>query len=295
MAKVEEDLTTEGVTKKVESYSWKINDIKILAYDSPGLVDGSGKEGDYLEEMYKTCRQGIDLVIFAVSMTGKRFTPDNPDASAMKKFTSKLTPAIWERTLIVLTCANTCEAMNPHLRSKSKEEKEQFFKKLVSDYKTAIHQTLKTTGVPATIAEKVKVVPVGIEHKPELLDGTLWFSNFWFECLTAIPSAKGRAAMIKVNKHRFKKNKEVTDEDLRQPIHNQPITVKTAEERKTLQLLASVGGVMGSAAIGAGIGATGLLAGPVGVVTIPIGLFLGLSLGAVGTALYHHQHSVSVS
>ena len=64
VAKVEYDLTTEGVTEKVESYPSKINDIEIVAYDSPGLEDGSGKEEDYLEEIYQTCQQGIDLVIF---------------------------------------------------------------------------------------------------------------------------------------------------------------------------------------------------------------------------------------
>ena len=143
-------------------------------------------------------------------MTGKRFTPDNPDARAIEKFTRKLKPEIWERTLVVLTCANVCEALNPHLRRKSKEEKKLFFKKLVSDYTAVIHQTLKTTDVPAAIVEKVKVVPVGHEFEPELLDGTLWFSNFWFECFTAIPTRKGRASLARVNCHRFKSSKDVT-------------------------------------------------------------------------------------
>ena len=76
----------------------------------------------------------------------------------------------------------------------------------------------------------------------------------------------------------------VTDKDFQQPIHKHPIVMKT----KTPMII-SVGSVTGAAAAGAAVGALGLLAGPVGAVTIPIGLFLGMALGAVGTALYHQQ------
>ena len=239
VAKVDEGhMSNASVTQKVESYSRKINDIEVVAYDSPGLEDGSGKEEDYLEEIYQTCQQGIDLVIFAVVMTRQRFVPDNPDVRAMEKFTRKLTPAIWGKTVIVLTQANLCEALNPYLKSKSKEDKAKFFKQLISNYKAAIHQTLKTTGVPAAIVEKVKVVPVGIEFEPELLDGTLWFSNFWLECINAIPTAEGRAALIKVIQQ-WLKSTSVTDEDFQQPLHDQPIVVNPRTKhglRKTLAL-----------------------------------------------------------
>ena len=206
LAKVVEGVTTEGVTQKVESYSRKINDIEVVAYDSPGLEHGSGNETAYLKEIYQTCQQGIHLVVFAVPlMTGNRFIPDNPHAKAMEKFTHKLTSVIWNKALVVLTQANTCEALNPLLRYKSQEDKNKFYKELANGYKEAIHQTLKTKcKVPAAIVEKVKVVPVGIEFEPKLLDGTLWFSNFWFECLTAIPTIEGRVAMTKVNQHRFR-------------------------------------------------------------------------------------------
>ena len=237
VAKVKEGLTRKGVTEKVESYHRKIDDIEIVAYDSPGLVDGSGKDKDYLEEISTAC-QGIDLVIFAISMAGMRFVPDNPDIRAIEIFTSKLTPEIWKNTLVVLTQANRCEPVNPRLR-KNKEEKKRFFQELVSDYKTAIHEVLETTGIPATTVEKVKVVPVGIEYERELPDGTLWFSNFWFECLTAIPSAEGRVAMTRVNGRRFKSREDVTDEDFQQPIYNQPIVVNI---RRRFYCLLPLGG-----------------------------------------------------
>ena len=273
VAKVEKRLTTTGVTQKVESFSRKINGVEVVAYDSPGLEDGSGKEGDYLKKIYQTCQQGIDLVIFAISMTGMRFVPDNPDARAIVKLTRKLTPAIWKKTLVVLTQANRCEPAEPPQQS-SKEERKTFFKTLVSDYKAAIHQTLKKTGIPAAIVEKVKVVPVGIEYERELLDGTLWFSNFWFECINAITSTEGCAAITKVNRHRFKKGKDVTDKDFQQPIHNQPIIVTT-----TQLITDTVRTVAKFATAGALVGALGFIGGPVGIVTVPIGLAVGITLG----------------
>ena len=276
VAMVEDDLTTEGVTQEVESYTRKINDIEVVAYDSPGLEDGSGKEEEYLEEIYRTCQQGMGLVIFAISMTGKRFTPGNPDTRALVKFTERLKPAIWEKTLVTLTQANLCEALNPRLRSKSKQDKKEFFKKMVGDYKAVIHQTLTSTGVPAAIVEKVKVVPVGIEYEPELLDGTLWFSNFWFECLTTIPSADGRTAMTQVNYRRLKSLKDVTAEDFRQPLYNQPIVMN-----KTKRIAVTVGTAAAFTAIGAAVGGLGFLGGPVGIVTTPIGIAVGLFLGIV--------------
>ena len=277
VAEVTEGVTTTGVTTKVESYSRKINDIEILAYDSPGLEDGSGNEKTYLEEIYKACQQGMDLVVFAIQFQS-RFVPDNPDARAIVKFTKKLKPAIWEKTIVILTHSNLCEALNPKLRYKSREEKQAFFKQVISDYKTVIHQTLLKAGVPAATVEKVKVVPTGIEYEAQLLDSTLWFSNFWLECLTAISTLEGRATMFKAHSSRLKSDKDVTDEDFQQPIHSQPIIMKTS-------ILVSVGGVMGPGVAGAAVGALGLLGGPVGAVTIPLGFFVGVALGAVGTAI----------
>ena len=59
----------------------------------------------------------------------------------------------------------------------------------------------------------------------------------------------------------LKSDKDVTDEDFQQPIHSQPIVIKKEEQKKTI--LASVGGVIGPAVAGAGLGALGLIAGPV--------------------------------
>ena len=269
VAKVDEGLTTGGTTTEVESYTKKIENIEVVAYDSPGLEHGLG------EDIYQTCREGAHLVIFAIPTTGKRFVPNNPDALTIVKFTRKLTPAIWKKTLVVLTQANTCETLNPHLRNKSKENKKEFFIRLVCDYKTAIHQTLKTTGVPAATVEKVKVVPVGHEYEPELLDGTLWFTNFWFECLTAIPTAEGRIAMTRVNILRFKSLNDVTDKDFQQSVHNQPIVV--VRPKMTADDTVSI--FVGSPAAGAL--ALRFTDDAIELVTMPTGFKMGMVLGTI--------------
>ena len=284
VAKVEDGVMKAGVTNKVQSYPRKINGIEILAYDSPGLEDGSGKEKNYLEEIYKACQQGIDLVVFAIQFQS-RFVPDNPDARAMVKFTKKLKPAIWEKTLVVITHSNLCEALNPRLRYKSRDDKQTFFKEVINNYKTAIHETLKKAGVPAATVDKVKVVPTGIEYEAQLLDGTLWFSNYWLECITAISTLEGRATLFKAHSSRLKSDKDATDKDFQQPLHSQPIIIKKEEKKKSV--LVPVGGVIATAVAGAGLGALGLIAGPVGAAGVPFGFLMGMAVGLIGTAMYH--------
>ena len=75
--------------------------------------------------------------------------------------------------------------------------------------------------------------------------------------------------MFKAHASRFKSDKDVTDEDFQQPIHSQPIVIKSS-------ILTSVG-LAGPGLVGAAVGALGLLAGPVGAVTIPNWLLGGNS------------------
>lgn len=180
VAEVYFGLTTSGVSTEVEAYERKIEGVKVLVYDSPGLQDGSGKEESYLEELYSKCHN-VDLVIFAIRYSDNRFVPNNPDAVAMKTFTGRFGAEVWKKTIIVLTCANLVEELNPQLRLKSRREKGDFFRTLMSDYRKVIHDTLSKEAVPEDIVIKVKIVPTGIESCKDLIDGTLWFTNFWFE------------------------------------------------------------------------------------------------------------------
>ena len=277
-AKVCLGLATSGVSEKVECYEHKIEGAKVLVYDSPGLQDGSGKEESYLEELYSKCHN-VDLIIFAIRYADNRFVPNNPNAVAMKTFTGRFGAEVWRKTIVVLTCANLVEDLNPQLRLKSRKEKGDFFHKLKSDYQKAIHDTLIKEAVPGDIVKKVKVVPTGIEFCSELIDGTLWFTNFWFECLTAIQTFEVRATLIKVNKKRFKFSKSVKKQDFMEPLDSQPIVIP-AHPSKGGVPIATIGTVMGPAAIGALLGAVAVVGGPIGLVGIPVGMFTGMIVGA---------------
>ena len=198
LAEVQLGVCYSGVTSEVEPYHRKIGGVDVVVFDSPGLEDGSQQDDTYLEKLY-TKSHDVDLVIFAIRMAN-RFVPDNPDTRALVKFTRRFGPDIWKRAIIAITCSNLIEDLNPQARlhMKSGKEKREFFQKVMDDYKSIIHKTLVSQAcVPPEIVEEVKVKPTGHEFEAQLVDGTLWFTNFWFECLTAIPSTKGRASMIK--------------------------------------------------------------------------------------------------
>lgn len=286
VAEVFMGLSTTGVSTDVIPYHRRIEGVEVQVYDSPGLEDGSGK--NHLDTLHSMCHD-VDLVIFAIRMSDNRFVPGNPDAMAMKKFTGRFGPEVWNKAIVIVTCANLTESLNPQLRLTSKKEKSDFFKKLMEDYKSAVHDTLiKEASVPPDIVERVKVVPTGIESESELIDGTLWFTSFWFECLMAIPTAQGRATMIKVNARRFKSSKSVTRHDYMQPLEAQPIVVPDKSGSDS-GVPITMGTVMVPACIGGLLGAIGLVGGPIGLVAIPVGFFCGMTVGAMVAANMDHS------
>jgi len=278
VAKVEAGMVDHGVTTKVEPHSKIIDNTEFIVYDSPGLEDGTGREKEYLDELYKHCHDA-DLAIFTVRMTN-RFVPNNPDVRSMVHFTEKFTPSIWTKAVVVITCANLVEALNPEARLESFQDKEKFFQKLIADYKRVIHKTLTNEAkVPSNTVKCVKVIPAGIESQKELMDGTLWFSNLWNECVNAIPKHEARAAMIRVNSKRIKLASAITAADYRKPLLEQPIVIQESNALETLVT------VIGSAVLGGVIGTAGVAAGPIGLIGIPVGLFAGLIIGSYVAAV----------
>lgn len=286
VAEVKLGLSLTGVSTEVEAYYKKIDGVDVVVYDSPGLEDGSRQDDAYLEKLYEKSHD-VDLMIFAIRMAN-RFVPDNPDARALVKFTHRFGPSVWKKGIVIITCANLIEDLNPQARLhlKSDREKKEFFQKVISDYKQVIHHTLtEQARVPPKIVEGIKVVPTGHEYNSQLVDGTLWFSNFWLECLTAIPTAEGRATMIKVNVKRFTSDKNVTSDDFAKPLLEQPIVIPQEEGSsldKSVPLTVST--VMVPACVGGLVGAIGLVGGPIGLMGIPVGVFIGMTVGAVVAA-----------
>ena len=43
--------------------------VTVIAYDCPGLQDGTGDEDAYLKDMQDKIRDGLDLVLYCISMS----------------------------------------------------------------------------------------------------------------------------------------------------------------------------------------------------------------------------------
>jgi len=277
-------LSTSGITQQVNAFHTRVKDVKITIFDSPGLQDGSGMEDTYLEEMKMKCRN-FDLMIFAIRITDSKFVPNNPDAIAMKKINTTFGSSVWKKSIVVLTCADAVEAMNPNMRDMNVGEKTRFFKQLVSDFSAAIRDTLShDCNVPQDIVEELKAVPTGHSSVSRLVDGTLWFSNFWIECLTVIQTPEARGAMLRLNANRFRSESNVNESDFLKKLEDQPIVlVKKKGDVKKIAL--TVGGIAGSGFLGACVGCIGLLGGPIGIVGIPVGFYMGIVIGALLSAM----------
>lgn len=231
-------------------------------------------------------------MLFAVRITECKFVPNNSDAIAMGKITTTFGPAVWKKTIVALTCANAVLAVNPSMETMNNGGKTQFFRELVEDFSSAIKHTLARQQVPEEILSQLKVVPTGLSSESHLVDGTLWFSNFWMECLTVIKSPEARVVMLKLNDSRFHSPESakgikfsVRLEEQLIIIDNTKEYVKSDVKKDIKESFELVGKIAGSGATGAMVGCLGLLSWPVGLVGIPVGLYVGLIVGAYLTAM----------
>ena len=277
-------LSTSGTTQHVTAYHTRVREVKVTIFDSPGLQDGSGLEDTYLEEMKRKCGD-FDLMIFAMRITDNKFVPNNPDAIAMGKINATFGASMWKKTIVVLTCADAVEAMNPSMRLMNPSEKIRFFRRLVYDFTSAIRSVLASElNVPEEIAEELKAIPTGHSSVSRLVDGTLWFSNFWMECLTVIQSPEARAAMLRLNAGRFRSEDNVKESDFLKELEDQPI-VLLRRKSDMKKIAVTIGGIAGSGVLGACIGCIGLVGGPFGIVGIPVGFYMGIVIGALLSAM----------
>ena len=273
-------LGASGITIQINSQEKTFDTEDVVVYDSPGLQGSTNK---YLDLLFNKCNN-VDLVIFAIKMDD---LAGNPDAQDMLMFTRKFGRLVWKKVIVAITHANLVESFNPHIASKPQAFKKEFFEKQMESYKTAIHSTLlHEARIPADTVEKVKVIPTGHESSPKLLDGTLWFSRFWFECLTTVSTLEGRAYMIKLNSLRLKSQKTVMESDLERPLQHQPILIPELRSgigigiSQNLKGLGTFGIVAVPTVIGGLVGALGVTVG-VSLMGIPFLGFGGMALGAL--------------
>ena len=265
----------EGCTKQVQGRgSFRNQQSGITIWDTPGLMDGSAKEKQYLEEMkcFWKRKNSYDLVIYCVE-ANTRFVvgKDNNDVKAMIMLRKKFGQDFWKNAVIVLTFANNIESIMPSWRDidDPKEKKAKFHTK-IEQYEEQIHDNMiKHVRVKKEIVKRVPVVPAGHQCMPSGLLGKDWFSNLFMKCLETIPTRAGQATFLGHNRDRIverggaSSNEIILQEDF-----------IPAELLKLQREYAKNGGLIG------------LLGGPLGLITIPLGWWTG---GMYGEAEYIKQ------
>ena len=267
-------------TTEVNEYKVKKGNVDVTVWDSPGLQDGTKNQGTYVREMKRKCTPR-DLTMYCIKVGDTRFVrgTDNPDVIAMKKLTKSFGVDFWKNAIIVLTFANTLEAFNIKWKFLPPEERATAFQSVIQKWKKQIQDILiYDAKVPKKIVDAIPVIPAGHYLERALPDREYWLSALWFNCVAAVPTLEGKAALVKINQGRMKREQDVNETDFTTKAEDQPIVVPENVKQKFLGAT-TVGSLVGGV-IGGIIGLLGLVGGPGALVsTIPIGILVGVSIG----------------
>ena len=213
--------------------------ILLVIHDSPGLEDGTGKESEYLRQIKSQKEKGVDLMLYCISMKETRTDlSSDVDHTAINKLTRELGKDIWNHTVFILTRANTF--VKVLAQQHDADSVQEHFDKRVIEWKEKISEALLKNSVDASVANNVQVVPAGHYNKKSLLDRTYWLSDLWARVFVAV-SDSGKLAFLKLAENRLKIPSDVTDEDFKKEIQDQPIVIASTlpgkEKNKSLDLL----------------------------------------------------------
>lgn len=211
-------LKLDPETSEVTSFEVVINGIKVIVWDSPGLQDGLKNEVTYLNDIETKCKGNIDLLIYCVSMTTKRFMSGNRDIDSMSKLTDTLGKGIWNNAIFVLTCANKyitlIESPMSDSDDKNLKVKKKFTEKL-DMWRDAVKKIMyDKLELPAETIEKLPFLPAGINGLPILLESSPqspWLSALWMESLLAT-RRDAQPALIKMNLKRLVSASDIRNE-----------------------------------------------------------------------------------
>ena len=261
-------------TTEVNEHKTKKDNVDVTVWDCPGLQDGTDNQDSYVREMKEKCTPR-DLTMYCINVSATRFVrgTDNPDVVAMKKLTKSFGVDFWKNAVIVLTFANTLEAFNVEWEFLSSEEKAKAFQSVIQEWKEQIRDILiHDAEIPEESVDAILVVPAGHYLKRTLPDREYWLSALWFNCVDAIPSPEGKAALVKINQGRIKRKKDVKETEFKKQAEDQPIVVNDI-------LIPQLGGAAIGGAIGGAVGFLGILGGPLVGITLPLGVYIGMKLG----------------
>ena len=227
-----ENVTKEGdtldpATSQVQEIKQMVHGISMSVFDSPGLQDGTKREGDYLHDMERKCKN-VDLVLYTIKMTDQRVLAS--DTSAMKKLTSAFGPRFWEKAMFVMTFAN--EVISPEYPYDKIENRKHFEERLQMWKEKLPAYIEQRAGIPIDIGKDIPIVPAGYYKIRDLPGRKYWFSQFWKDALDRMmeSSVEGAGYMLQYSQDRLKHHKDTSEEDFEKPIHQQPILSKIVDE-----------------------------------------------------------------
>ena len=221
--------STDPCTAKVTDYKTTKDRIDITIWDTPGLMDGTEKQEEYLQDIQNKC-PSVHLKLFCVNCNQTRFLEGNynHDFLVMQQFTAAFGTEFWENVVIVFTLANVVESLHPHWKKLPPKEKRVKFAEFIEGYKNKIHAYLKDyIKLPEKLLDKMKMIPAGHYEERMLPDRDYWLSNVYFECLNALPSPNAKGALLKLNLDRFRVQSEVIESEFKKQADCQPIVVSS--------------------------------------------------------------------
>ena len=192
-----ESRSTSACTNTLTSYKTEISDVEVVVWDSPGLQDVTCNERLYLQDMESKLSQGIDVMIYCISMTDSRFY--DADKHAIRTLTEVFGSKLWENGVVALTFAN--------LKSKDPDEESDLDYFLSEKYfwEKEIDEFLAKLKVLTNlqVRQQIPIVPTG-NYKQLCLPGCEnWLSELWIKCFNVMSISSG-LAFFKINESRLK-------------------------------------------------------------------------------------------
>lgn len=216
-----EGSTLNPETSEVTGYPFKLHEVDVTVWDSPGLQDGTGKEKEYIQDMQRKGCASADLVVYCIRMCETRF-PRKEDKEAVKKLSIGLGKTIWKNAVLVLTFANQITfTPNRGEAAPTPKQKQELFKARMASFKEKLRDTLVEAGVDKSVADAIPVVPAGYEE-PVLMDRDNWLGPLWYTCILRM-KPRSQPALLKANLDRIKLPDQIKPEDFDKPVREQPI------------------------------------------------------------------------
>ena len=190
-----EGRSTSACTNTVTSYKTETSDVELVVWDSPGLQDVTCNERLYLQDMESKLSQGIDVMIYCISMNDRRFY--DADKHAIRTLTEVFGSKIWKNSVVALTFAN--------FKTKDPDEVDDlaYFLSEKCIWKKEIDEFLAKLNVDLQVCQQIPIVPTG-NYKQLCLPGCEnWLSDLWGKCFSVRSTSSG-LVFFKINESRLK-------------------------------------------------------------------------------------------